>query len=329
MLQEAGLQWCRGRKASGLIVLMLGAGCGYLGVEEGLDVNAGRDAAALVDGARADGGRDDEADAAAGDPPPDFRAADAPTDGVEPGADARIDDLGVDIVVDAVADGSATSLVFDDDFEDDSLDDWLRLHVVEGRAAQYTLLDVNSTVPGALVIEPTRTPGWFENGDAPLIYREVNGNFAIEANVEAFAAGGVGRPSSNFNSVGVMVREPADPVSAENHVMVNLGRQNSSGIGSESKNTTDGRSRLTTAAGEAAGHVLLCRVGPTLRTYVRYVGMPWVLLQEYERPDLPDALQAGMVANGFSGPDLRAVVYEVGIREVNALDGCLDGADGG
>jgi len=53
--------------------------------------------------------------------------------------------------------------------------------------------------------------------------------------------------------------------------------------------------------------LLLCRIGDQFSSY-RFLDNEtgWTLIQTDERPDMPEVLQVGMVANGFSGPDLIA-----------------------
>jgi len=112
-----------------------------------------------------------------------------------------------------------------DDFSVDSLEQWSLRHQTEATNAQYTVLDINQTTTGALTIQPTLTPGWFAANDAPLVYRLVSGNFAVEAAVTATSATDPTLPpQSEFNSAGLMARNPAGATGPENYVMVNIGR---------------------------------------------------------------------------------------------------------
>lgn len=208
-------------------------------------------------------------------------------------------------------DGPVNTTEFSDEFDINTLSDWSLRHEVENSPAQYTVLEINRSAPGALTIVPTLTPGWFADGDAPLVFKLVSGNFSIETDVLAESSASPGLPpGQNFNSGGLMARNPQQPGGAENHVMVNLGRQNESlpgFIGSESKSTRDSNSRLTLQAGSNHGRLILCRVGEIFYTYRQMDNeTSWTRIGEISRPDLPDTLQAGMVANGFTGPDLRA-----------------------
>ena len=202
------------------------------------------------------------------------------------------------------------ALVFSDDFSTDTLADWSRRHVEEGTAAQYSVLDINRTTTGALTLVPNLTPGWFADGDAPLIFKRVDGNFSIETEVLAETLSGAGlAPTANFNSGGLMARNPAGATGPENHIMVNVGRQDDriiNAIGSESKTTVNSNSTLALQAGTNRGRLVLCRVGDEFFTY-RFLDneTQWTQIGAATRADLPATLQVGMVANGFSGPDVR------------------------
>jgi hypothetical protein len=126
-----------------------------------------------------------------------------------------------------------------------------------------------------------------------------------------------------------MARNPQQPGGAENHVMVNVGRQNESlpgFTGSESKSTRDSNSRLTLQAGSNHGRLILCRVGNTFYTYRQMDNeTSWTRIGEISRPDLPDTLQAGMVANGFTGPDIRVTFDYIRLHIPATESQCIAG----
>lgn len=215
-----------------------------------------------------------------------------------------------------------------DDFSVDSLEQWSLRHQVEGTDPQYSLLDINQTTVGALTIEPTLTPGWFAGGDAPLVYRLVDGNFTVETEVTVTSTSNPPLPpQSDFNSAGLMARNPAGANGAENYIMVNIGRQNGTipdGVGTEHKSTTNSNSVLSLQAGSTSGRLLLCRVGDEFSTY-RFLDNEtgWSLIETETRTDMPQQLQVGIVANGFSGPDLRAVFEYIQLRVPTNSAQCL------
>lgn len=214
---------------------------------------------------------------------------------------------------------------FDDEFERDSLSDWTRRHVVEGEPPQYTLLDIHTTTPGAFTIEPTRTPGWYESGKAPLIFKLIDGNFSVETEVLTQGIS-TPAPSSDFNSAGLMARDPASLTTTENHIMVNVGRQNDSitqSMGTEVKTTINGSSRLELQAGTQNAKLILCRVGTLFHTFRQLPGEPgWTQITTFDHPQMPAVLQVGMVANAYAGADLRATFNYIRMTVPDSESGC-------
>lgn len=201
---------------------------------------------------------------------------------------------------------------FSDEFSVDSLGDWSVRHQVEVTAAQYSTLDINQSTLGALTIVPNQTPGWFDDGDAPLVFKLLSGDFAVHARVLADSVTSPGQaPVSDFNSAGLMARDADGASNPENHIMLNIGRQDArvvGGIGSETKTTVDSSSTLIIDAGSNSGDLVLCRIGDEFRAFRLLSGdADWIESANISRPDLPVTLQVGMVANAFTAPaDLRA-----------------------
>lgn len=218
-----------------------------------------------------------------------------------------------------------TAAEFGDDFSIDSLSNWTLRHQAEGEAAQYSVLDINQANPGMLTIVPTLTPGWFANGKAPLIYKRVTGDFSAEASVITQSATNAALPpGSDFNSAGLMARVTGD--TGENHIMVNVGRQDSSiadSLGSEAKNTTDSSSVLNLLAGSSNGRLTLCRIGDEFRAYRLLDNeTEWTEIGVITRVGFPQTVQVGMVVNGFSGPDILALFDYVRMRVPTSAADC-------
>jgi len=210
----------------------------------------------------------------------------------------------------AISAGVAVS--FSDEFNANSISDWTLRHVLEGTAAQYTTLDINITNAGQLTIVPTTAASWFASGDGPLIFKTLSGDFAVHARVLADSIGSPGQaPSSNFNSAGLMARNPSGATGPENYIMLNIGRQDSripTGVGSESKTTVNSSSTLFLDQGITSGELVLCRIGSNIYSFRNLDNeATWTQLDVFSRMDLPSALQVGMVVNAFAAPaDLRA-----------------------
>ena len=245
----------------------------------------------------------------------------------------------------SVVEGSAVDLVrsigpltdtFSDEFAVNTIADWQLRHVVEGAAAQYTVLDINASTAGALTLVPTQTPGWFNAGDGPLVFKELAGNFAVHTRVTADSVTAPGQaPTSDFNSAGLMARNASGASGPENYVMLNVGRQDASiagGVGSETKNTVDSVSALFLDTGSNEGSLILCRVGNVIHSF-RWLttDSDWVLLRSETRADLPSTLQVGMVANAFAAPaDLRAEFEFIRLLPApNDVSACTAGVTGG
>jgi len=214
---------------------------------------------------------------------------------------------------------------FSDEFNSNSLNNWSLRHVVEGTPAQYTTLDINQSTPGHLTIIPTLTPGWFDDGDAPLVFKMLTGNFAVHIRVLADSVTNPGQPpGSDFNSAGLLARNPAGATGPENYIMLNTGRQNATiptGVGSETKTTFNSNSTLFLDQGANSGELILCRIGDNFHSFRFLDGdAGWSRTDVFSRPDLPSTLQVGLVALGFGAPpDLRAEFDFIRLRPTPSI----------
>lgn len=201
---------------------------------------------------------------------------------------------------------------FSDEFNSNSIGDWSLRHIVEGTTAQYTTLDIDQSTPGALTIVPTQTPGWFAADDGPLVFKLLSGNFSVHIRVLADSVLNPGQaPGSDFNSAGLMARNPGGATGPENYIMLNIGRQDgriAGRVGSETKTTVNSSSTLFLDPGSNMGELILCRVGDNFHSFRFLSGdTGWTATDTFSRPDLPNTLQVGLVVNAFSAPaDLRA-----------------------
>jgi len=218
---------------------------------------------------------------------------------------------------------------FSDEFSVNSLADWTIRHQLEGEAPLHSLLDINQSTPGSLTIVPTLTPGWFANGKAPLIFKPVSGNFSVETSVMTQSANDAGLPpGSDFNAAGLMARVArVNGDFGENHIMLNVGRQNGTiidSLGSETKDTIDSVSALELLSGSHNGRLTLCRIGNDFHAY-RWLDneSEWTLVRSIARDDFPQTLQVGMIVNGFSGPDILAAFDYIRLRTPANQSDCI------
>lgn len=209
---------------------------------------------------------------------------------------------GSDPQTESSGDPACTDL--DDEFDDPaSLDCWTNYD-----PGQYTLLDVDATLAGHLLLEPINTDGWFDDGDGPFLYKMLGGDFVVETHVAAVDRNAPDMPPAQaFNSAGLVLRDPASAPAAENWLMYNLGYQDDI-VGTEGKTTTNSSSELTLVEGLNSGRLRVCRIGREFHMY-RWLDdeTDWTLEHTYARPDLPDDLQVGIVGNAYTAPpDLQA-----------------------
>lgn len=220
-----------------------------------------------------------------------------PLDAGTPGPDGGVADSGIDP-------GPVEAL--SDEFENaSSLSEWSLRHVVEGGPAQYSTLDINGSHAGRATIVPTSS-GWFQDGKAPFLFKLVTGDFVVQIHVNARnSANPNAAPTQEFNSAGLLARDPASVTGSENWIMYNVGFQSSvERVATERKSTVDSASALFFRDGFHSGRLAICRLGDTFRMFRRLDNEnAWSEEPEpFVRSDLPDRLQVGITANGFSAP---------------------------
>ncbi|MCK6571675.1 hypothetical protein L6V77_11355 [Myxococcota bacterium] len=212
---------------------------------------------------------------------------------------------------------------------------WLGRQAVEGGPPQTAVFDVNASHAGMLSIQPL-TSGWFGVYSGPFLYQHVRGDIVLE--VEVFA-GRVGlldaAPTRPYNSAGIVVRDPVHGRNADNWLMVNIGHQ-AEFVGTETKTTVNSQSVLLLDEAPHRGRLRLCRVGTTY-VMARFLtnDEAWTEIRRYERPDLPDEVQLGLVTNGWNSlgpqpdpnvaPDLFARFGYARFRRPANVEDCLTG----
>jgi hypothetical protein len=149
---------------------------------------------------------------------------------------------------------------------------------------------------------------WYAGVTGPYVYQLTWGDFSATTRVWSLDRNDPSMPPQyEFNSTGLILRNP-DASNGQNYVMTNLGMQAyANGIGTESKTTINSISTLYLDPDDYEGEVRITRTGTMIRTYKRTGGdIDFVLLDEFDRPDIPDTVQIGMVLNGYTNtPDIR------------------------
>lgn len=203
--------------------------------------------------------------------------------------------------------GVPASASLSDELDDPaSLTRWRVWSEVQGEEPRHDLLDVSQTNPGRLTLRP-KAGGWYGRHAGPLVYTMVQGDFRVETWVSAAKLGDPeAAPDQQFNSAGLLVRDPVTGPGHDDWVMVNVGRQQGTLVGSEGKTTVGSESTLELADGPFRGRLRLCRVGPTVVVARMLEGeTSWRVLGRYDRPDLPRDVQVGMVATAWNTAEVE------------------------
>ncbi|WP_144394272.1 DUF1349 domain-containing protein [Pleionea sediminis] len=197
--------------------------------------------------------------------------------------------------------------VLSDDFENNTtLSEWLLRHQVENTPSQITELTINANGQLQFNLESSY---WYLNNVAPLVFKELAGNFMVTVQLAALNENNASLPpGSQYNSAGLMVRDPQSANSAQNYVMLDLGQQGS-GTGTLTRNTTNSSTPFQYQPGTFTGELRICRVGDNYQLLRRLSNeTEWLLLDSYMRPDIPSVVQVGMVINAYQSPsDMNAL----------------------
>ncbi|MGV6850948.1 MAG: hypothetical protein ACWA5R_02065 [bacterium] len=124
----------------------------------------------------------------------------------------------------------------------------------------------------SIIPEEFEHNAWFEDEYGPLVYKNVQGNFAVAIHVKMLVPNQPSIPPSvGFNAGGLVIRDPSGTHSGdENWVMYNLGGQGQNGVSyaREMKKTIQSRSNLyLTEQTRQDEFLLACRVGSLFYFY--------------------------------------------------------------
>ena len=209
-----------------------------------------------------------------------------------------------------------------DEFEDrNTLPDWQRVSLREGWGRDPVIsVDVDETRTGWLTLVP-QTSSWFEDHVGEMLYREVSGDFIVEARVQPRNRTGTGAPGSTqggamhteYSLAGLMLRAPrrevetdgpsAWQIGGERYVFLSFGAASIAGSYQTEVKTTraagvgETHSISVLEIGTAPADTLdlrLARIGPHVIALLRAPASPWQVHRRYLRTDLPSTLQAGL-----------------------------------
>ena len=186
---------------------------------------------------------------------------------------------------------------YDDDFAGGALGPGWQIH--NPALLQHTVAG------GELHVRPLAggpAATWFANGEGPLVYRVVRGDFTVTAQVRSYRLSNpLLPPPSNYDMGGLTLRDPASDQGPNDwlHVAVGGGVP-ATPIVVEDKSTNDGQSDLLLHPIAApTGQIRATRQGTTIGLWYRAnATAAWQLLRSHVRPDLGPELQVGI--NVFS-----------------------------
>jgi hypothetical protein len=178
---------------------------------------------------------------------------------------------------------------------------------------------------GSLIVTLKRRALWFMEQRGVLVYKSIDGNFKITADVHTAKHSDPTQPPGGNGSVqlgGLMARNGNG--GQENYVFIVVGAD-SDGLSVETKNTMESLSKYNGPAWDSADAGLrLCRFGKTFNLYKRHVNTneTWTLAASFDRPDLPDSLQVGLNIYTDSAPDLQIRYENVKIEPITSVGEC-------
>ncbi|HEY7094870.1 MAG TPA: hypothetical protein VH393_16935, partial [Ktedonobacterales bacterium] len=184
-----------------------------------------------------------------------------------------------------------------------TLAQWKDLATVEKFPSKAPRLDINTTSPGQLYIEPY-TSTWFEDYRGVFLYKEVTGDYMVTARVRSSGKTS-DTPTSAFSLAGLMSRAPRNITMnswtphGENWLFIATGYGNGGidGPQFETKTTTNSASDLwLTPSRSDWVNLRVLRVGEVFLMLYQFTGGLWTLSRCFDRPDLPQTLQVGVHA---------------------------------
>jgi hypothetical protein len=162
---------------------------------------------------------------------------------------------------------------------------------------------------GALALTPTMTGGgniWFDDGEGPLVYKSITGDFTVTTVAHAEDPSNPGSPPpTQFRLGGLLVRDPGGTPGNRNSAHVALGAGDvANPIAVEDKTTVASSSNyLFYPIASADIELRITRSGSTIGLYYRAIGAgSWTLARSHAHPEMPATVQVGMMAYSLSAP---------------------------
>jgi hypothetical protein len=162
---------------------------------------------------------------------------------------------------------------------------------------------------GALSLTPTMTGGgniWFDDGEGPLVYKTLTGDFTVTTVAHAEDPSNPGNPPpTQYRLGGLLVRDPGGTAGNRNSAHLALGAGDvAHPITVEDKTTVASASDyLFYSIPSADIELRITRSGSTISLYYRAVGAgTWTLARSHAHPEMPAAVQVGMMVYALDPP---------------------------
>lgn len=187
-------------------------------------------------------------------------------------------------------------LYLNDDFSSDSLStEWITYN------GNMVNISISS---GQLIMAPNVESVWWLKERGPMIYKMINGDFSLSTKVQTRKASDTTQyPDKEWQLGGIMLRDPdsENPERGENYVFIVVGYRGTL-LQVEVKSTFLGKSEVIGISwphGDA--ELRISRKGSLFYMMARKNStQKWQVIKIYERPDLPNELQAGLIVYSFS-----------------------------
>jgi hypothetical protein len=190
-----------------------------------------------------------------------------------------------------------------DEFDDaTTLTRWQRYPEAEGWPSMLSHVDIGETHPGQLRLQPI-TSCWYGDFHAPVLFKEVTGDFVVVARVIAEGLT-IDVPIQRWSMGGLIARAPSHvspkawKPGGENWLLLTYGLGKQPRKASyEFKNTVGSETTLEEIPSEWSWvELAMARVGPTFVLFYRAGDSPWKVAARQQRDDLPKTLQVGITA---------------------------------
>jgi CarboxypepD_reg-like domain len=175
----------------------------------------------------------------------------------------------------------------------------------------------------SIILIPVTKSNWEDDETGGMIFRNVAGNFTIEAAVSLIKRSNAMKiPDKGFQQSGLIIRDPNEL--SENHVLLSLGTGGNANSKYFLRKTENGRSKGTVEKIDSPrGLMKLERKGNTITAFFRKDSLArWQKINSYQMNLKADSLEVGMMVMArFAGngpnmkPDMKAIFTGFSIKK--------------